>query len=78
MGLLLLTPKSLTSKWIMCEAGALWVLDKPIITAWKYIGLRDLPEVMTMYQTRQLETHEDQTALVAELEHLLRDPVPKS
>lgn len=42
----LLTPKSIESDWVMCEAGACWVLEKPIIPAVLYVDVKTLRELM--------------------------------
>ena len=36
---ILLTPNSVNSAWVMCEAGAAWALRKPIVPAYMFIDL---------------------------------------
>lgn len=73
MGMILLTPNSWKSAWVMCEAGALWVLGKRIVAAWKYIDITQLPETITMFQARRIETHKEQMDLVSEIKSQLRE-----
>ena len=54
LGLLLLTPSSLGSDWVMCEVGALWALGKNIVPA--LIGVRPdkVPEILSTFQFREI------------------------
>jgi hypothetical protein len=72
MGLLLLTPNSFRQPWVMSEAGALWVLGRPIVAAWRHIDIYKLPEIITDHEVRQIETYMQLTDLIAEIRISLR------
>jgi hypothetical protein len=65
--LLLLTPNSVRSQWVMCEVGAFWVLNRPIVPAYTYIDLSDLPDPIRENQARDISTTEAKERLVVEL-----------
>ena len=54
--IILLTPNSINSAWVMAEAGALWALDVPFIPAISYVALGDLPELITSRQCIDVST----------------------
>jgi len=56
LAIVLLTPESLHSKWVMCEAGAFWVLEKPLIPALMNVKKDDLPEPIGKHQAVSIET----------------------
>lgn len=60
---ILLTPNSIKSLWVMCEAGACWVLEKQIFPAIISIKHEDLPEPIKKYQCIQIETVENRNKL---------------
>ena len=68
--LIVLTPNSATRPWVMCEVGASWALGKPLIPALLYVDPKTLPEVITAYQGRRIETAQGRKALVDELAQL--------
>jgi len=68
--LIVLTPNSATRPWVMCEVGASWALGKPLIPALLYVDPKTLPEVITSYQCRRIETVQGRKALVEELAEL--------
>jgi hypothetical protein len=68
--LIVLTPNSATRPWVMCEVGASWALGKPLIPALLYVDPKALPEVITSYQCRRIETVQGRKALVQELADL--------
>lgn len=70
---LLLTPNSVNSKWVMCEAGAFWALQKPIVPAYMFINLGDIPELITEYQCRKIETTQQKNDFVNEVCRLCRE-----
>lgn len=65
--LILLTPNSASRPWVMCEVGASWALGKPLIPALLYVDPKSLPEVITAYQCRRIETIQGRKTLVQEL-----------
>lgn len=71
--LILLTPNSINSKWVMCEAGAFWALAKPLVPAYMFIDLGDVPEIISAHQCRCVETDADQKALAKEVFALCRN-----
>ena len=54
-GLLLITPNSAKSSWVMAEIGALWVLDKPYLPAVMFPP-EDLPELIKRRQWLDIRT----------------------
>jgi hypothetical protein len=54
----------------MCEVGASWALGMPLVPALLYVDPKTLPEVITAYQCRRIETVQGRKALVDELERL--------
>ncbi len=65
--LLLITPNSKTSQWVVAEAGAAWVLGKPLIAAVRYVKPSELIEPISSHQARVVDTPEQIEKLVAEL-----------
>ena len=49
---LLLTPRSIDSKWVAIETGAAWVLEKDIVPATMFIGPEHLQEPIRRYRKR--------------------------
>jgi hypothetical protein len=56
----------------MSEAGAAWGLGKPLVPVTKGRLLVDLPELVTQYQLRSIDTKEDQDKLLTEIASLCR------
>ena len=56
--IIILTPNSIHSKWVMCEAGACWALNKPLIPVINYIKPEDLPQIISKYQAIPFNTTE--------------------
>jgi len=71
---LLLTPKSVESDWVMCEAGACWALEKPIIPAVLYVDVKTLPELISSRQARNVETARGRATLVADVKRMREFP----
>ncbi|MGR3218864.1 MAG: toll/interleukin-1 receptor domain-containing protein [Candidatus Anammoxibacter sp.] len=67
IGVILLTPNSVESNWVMCETGAFWALDKPLITPYMYVDIEKLPEPIKKYQCKQIITMEDRKILCDEI-----------
>jgi len=68
--LIVLTPNSANRPWVMCEVGASWALGKPLVPALLYVDPKTLPEVITAYQCRRIETVQGRKELVRELMQL--------
>jgi hypothetical protein len=68
--LIVLTPNSAARPWVMCEVGASWALGKPLLPALMYVDPKTLPEVITAYQGRRIETAQGRKELVDELAEL--------
>lgn len=54
VAVLLLTPASIRSSWVMCEAGACWALGKAIVPALVNVDVLMAPEIISGYQCRQI------------------------
>lgn len=70
IGLILLTPNSINSNWVLAEAGALWALDKKIIPAYLNINLDDLPDLIKKNQAIDITTNENREKLVDEIKNI--------
>jgi hypothetical protein len=53
---LLLTPRSIRSTWVLLETGAAWTLEKDIVPALVHISPDDLIDPIRRYQARVIET----------------------
>jgi hypothetical protein len=67
---LLLTPNSVRSKWVMAEAGAAWVLGRPLIPAFQFVRMNSIPEFIRAHQAMPIDTIEQRGALVSALKQL--------
>jgi hypothetical protein len=67
IAVIILTPNSVTSTWVLCEASACWALGKPMAPAVLYTDLAELPEIITEYQCRTLETAIDKEEFADEI-----------
>jgi hypothetical protein len=65
--LLLITPNSKNSHWVVAEAGAAWALGKQLIPAVAYVDVEELISPIASHQARSVHTPEDIDALVGEL-----------
>ena len=72
VGLVLLTEQSAQSSWVMCEVGAMWGANLPIVTVLKDVVLRDLPDAMSSFQWYSTSTFDDLGPLVDSVERLCR------
>ena len=68
--LLILTAKSVSSSWLMCEAGAFWVLDKPMVAALWQVDVKALPEVISAFQCKNVDTTDDLDTLIDDIANL--------
>jgi len=70
--LIILTPNSLKSAWVMAEAGALWVLDIPFVPALMFVERRLLPELISRRQDRDITTSASRVTCAEAVVALLR------
>ncbi|WP_063198331.1 toll/interleukin-1 receptor domain-containing protein [Bradyrhizobium sp. AT1] len=54
--LCLITPESKTSGWVHAEAGAAWVLEKPLLPVFRHVDPRELIDILRMPLGRRIET----------------------
>ncbi len=71
IGVVLLTPQSVNSRWVMCEAGALWALGKLIVPAVMYVRINEMPGPINRYQAIGIEAIKGRRQLVDEIGRLL-------
>lgn len=71
--LLLVTPHALKSDWVMCEAGAAWAMNIPIIAAHMYGQISDLPEPIRQRQHRPIVTNKARIALADEIRQMCKE-----
>lgn len=64
---LLLTPASVNSPWVIFECGAAWVLNSPICIAVAHVQMSDMPDALATYQCRPFETQAQRDAFIAEV-----------
>jgi len=65
--LLLITPNSKDSHWVVAEAGAAWVLGKRLVPALAYVKHNELITPIAAHQARTVHTPEEIDNLVREL-----------
>jgi hypothetical protein len=65
--LILVTPRSKNSLWVAAEAGAAWVLEKPLVAALMFVDPNELIEPIKKRQWRIVETQEQIDGLINEL-----------
>lgn len=65
--LILITPRSVGSKWVYMEVGAAWMESKKIIPLTQFVDVSDLPELIKNLQARSIETESEKLNLVYEL-----------
>jgi hypothetical protein len=54
--IVLVTPNSISSDWVIFEAGAAWALDIPIAIATLFVPISALPGALSNYQSMPYET----------------------
>jgi len=54
--LLVITPDSIDSKWVLCEGGAGWALGKPMVPALLKVEPDLLPEPIKRHQAKKIDT----------------------
>lgn len=65
--LLILSPKSNNSKWVMIEVGAAWILGKPITPAVMYTNVKSTPEPIKKFQARSILTISEREKIVEDI-----------
>jgi hypothetical protein len=65
--LCLITPESKTSGWVHAEAGAAWVLEKPILPVFRLVEPSELIEILRMPHGRKIETPEQINVLLDDI-----------
>ncbi|WP_158614534.1 MULTISPECIES: toll/interleukin-1 receptor domain-containing protein [Mesorhizobium] len=68
--LCLITPESKSSGWVHAEAGAAWVLEKPILPALRFVEPSDLIEILRLPLGRKIETPEQIDALLDDVSRI--------
>lgn len=64
---ILVTPRSMNSKWIYIEAGAAWMENKTIIPLIQFVDLSELPEIMKNIQVKRIETEAQKLNFIREM-----------
>ncbi|MBU2693008.1 MAG: toll/interleukin-1 receptor domain-containing protein, partial [Candidatus Eisenbacteria bacterium] len=70
---LLLTPNSISSNWVMCESGACWALRKPLAPALIHVDIGDVPEVINAFQCKRFETAADRESFVDQVRRMCQE-----
>lgn len=65
LAVVLLTKDSISSQWVLCEAGACWALSKPLIPALMGIDNGQLPAFVSKHQTIRVDTIAGRNDLMA-------------
>jgi hypoxanthine phosphoribosyltransferase len=65
--LILVTPRSIKSKWILMETGAAWMCGKDLIPIIQFIDPEQLGDIIKDYHTKVVETNAQKESLVNEL-----------
>jgi hypoxanthine phosphoribosyltransferase len=63
--LILITPRSISSKWVFMEVGAAWMENKKVIPLLQFVDdTKELPEVIRMVQCARIETEREKLDLI--------------
>ncbi len=65
--MVLITPRSISSKWILLETGAAWMENKEIIPLLQFIDPAEIDDVAKNHQSRIIETESQKLELIHEL-----------
>jgi TIR domain len=65
--LCLITPESKTSGWVHAEAGAAWILEKPLLPVFRLVDPGELIEILRMPHGRRIETSEQVSILLDDI-----------
>ena len=70
----LLTPSALQSDWCQLEAGAARGLRKKVVPVLRHVSATNLPDALSQFQAREVQTRQQQRQLVQELKALIQRP----
>jgi hypothetical protein len=70
--LLVITPDSIKSRWVMCEGGAGWALGKRMVPALLEVEPDLLPEPIKRHQAKKIDTATQRESLAKEIAERLR------
>lgn len=65
------SPSSVNDPWVLCEMGAAWALDRPILPGRLDVEPDELPDLMASYQSRPVASDAAREQLVDELDAFL-------
>lgn len=65
--LILVTPRSIKSKWILMETGASWICGKELIPIIQFIEPEQLGDIIKDFQAKVVETNAQKSSLIDEL-----------
>lgn len=63
----IVTPNSIDSEWVMAEAGAGWALGKTVIPAIMLVDTGNVPLIISQFQMTRCETEHQKVQLVKEI-----------
>lgn len=72
----LITPHSIKSDWVIFEAGAAWALDVPIAAATQYVQPEDMPAALSNYQSKPYETEKERADFLEAVLKIVRPTTP--
>lgn len=72
----LITPHSIKSDWVIFEAGAAWALDVPIAAATQYVQPEDMPAALPNYQSKPYETEKERADFLEAVLKIVRPTTP--
>jgi hypothetical protein len=70
----LLTPSALAGDWTQFELGAARGLRKKVVPVLRHVSVSDLPDALSQFQAREVQTRQQQRQLVHELKVLFQRP----
>lgn len=65
--IIIITPNSISSKWVILEAGSAWGAGKTINIGYAYISMKDLPEALASIQAINIETVKGRNRLINDI-----------
>ncbi len=66
---------SIKSNRVMCETGAFWALDKPLVAPYMFVDIDKLPEPIKKYQCKPIQTIEARKILCNEIFNLCKTDI---
>ncbi len=64
---IVLTPHSIKSRWVLIEVGATWGLGKPVYPCIDNLDVKELPEPVSKHQCRPVTTYSDKEKIGEEI-----------